>query len=302
MPAEDLSLEAATAERSEIVALVTQHVRLRFTLDAATLAERLLALAGASHRCPEEELLHYVRRLSLDDLYLATSCVRGEEGAWEELVSCHRAFLRDFARRFLGEPEATDLADQVLADLWRRRRIARYEGRSTLRTWLAAVVANAALNAAKAGRRSSSLDGEERLAGPCERQAAGEPATNEARSLLARLIDQAIDNLAADEKLLLYLYYEQGLTLDQMTVVLGGSKAGLSRRLARVRSGLRAAIDELCRRSVGASAETLRAGLDLGHLELDFSNLLTRGRKPIELVRSEFAELTPLAPQEPQAC
>jgi hypothetical protein len=40
----------------------------------------------------------------------------------------------------------------VIADLWQRGKIARYEGRSTLRTWLGTVVANAAVNASRSRR------------------------------------------------------------------------------------------------------------------------------------------------------
>src|SRR5207244_7955291 len=43
-------------------------------------------------------------------------------------------------------------AAELIADLWQHRKIERYEGRSSLRTWLATVVAHAAVNAGKAAR------------------------------------------------------------------------------------------------------------------------------------------------------
>ena len=57
--------------------------------------------------------------------------------------------------------------------------------------------------------------------------------------------------LPAEDKLLLLLYYEQGLTLDEMAGVVGGSKAALSRKLQRTRDELRASIDSLSRRRAG---------------------------------------------------
>jgi hypothetical protein len=59
-----------------------------------------------------------------------------------------------------------------------------------------------------------------------------------------------------------------------MAAVVGGSKAALSRKLQRTRDELRASIDSLSRRRAGASAEWLRAGIDLGRLELDLGRLL----------------------------
>lgn len=274
--------------------LVAEQVRVRFALEAASFADRLLNMARATGTGPDRPLREYVRRLSLDDLYLATACSLGDEKAWEELTRRHLGFIRDFARRFLGEPGATDVADQVVADLWQRSKIGRYEGRSTLRTWLGAVVAHAALNAGKASRRTTSLDDDERLGERATEPLSAEPGANEARSLLARLVAEAIDGLPESEKLLLRLYYEQELTLDQMAVALRASKAALSRRLARTRSGLRAAIELLARREAGASADALRAGIDLGRLELDLSALVGRGWTEGEGVLSKSQEGTRL--------
>lgn len=85
-------------------------------------------------------------RLSLDDLYLATACARGDDKAWKECAERYFGFIRDFARRYLPKVEAAELADQVIVDLWERGKMGRYEGRSSLKTWLGAVVAHAALN------------------------------------------------------------------------------------------------------------------------------------------------------------
>ena len=123
-------MSLATSGRAGILSLVARHVRVRFSLDAEAFADHLAAFAGsAAPGTPPED---HVRRLSLDDLYLAAACARGEDAAWEECIARHGAFIRDFARRFLREPAASDVADQVVADLWQRGKMARYQGRSTL--------------------------------------------------------------------------------------------------------------------------------------------------------------------------
>jgi RNA polymerase sigma-70 factor, ECF subfamily len=266
----------AASGRAAILALVDGAVRFRFALGREAFVDQLVPAAGA--QAPDAAEAH-VRRLSLDDLYLAAACAKGEDAAWEEVIRRHGAFIRDFARRFLREPAAGDVADQVVADLWQRGKMARYQGRSTLRTWLGSIVAHAALNAMKAGRRTVPLDaGEdgERRAAPVVVDGVLGPE----RLLLQDLVKEAMAGLAPEAKLLLLLHYEQGLTLDEIAGVHGGSKAALSRKLQRTREDLRAAIDSLSRRSGGSSADSLRAGLDLGRLELDLGQLL--GARPAE--------------------
>jgi RNA polymerase sigma-70 factor (ECF subfamily) len=266
-------MQVRPGQRDRVLALVASKVRVRFALDASAFTERLieLALAASSDRTPEE----HAQRLSLDDLYLATACVRGEERAWEECLARHGGFVRGFARRFLREPAASDVADQVIADLWQRKKMARYEGRSALRTWLGAIVAHASINAAKADRRWLPLEDD----GPGLRrqESPGTPpdgTTTEDRSLFEGLVREAIEGLPAEDKLLILLHYEQTLTLDEMVLAVGGSKAGLSRRLKRAREQLHASLDSLAHRRAGLSAETLRSGIDLSRLQLDLGTIL----------------------------
>jgi len=299
---ETKSSPARMTGESEFIALIAAKVRLRFALDATRFAHRLSEVAERAFSRPGKGIADQIRGLSLDDLYLATACSHGDERAWAELVGRYLGFMRAFARRFHPEPEATDLADHVVANLWQRNKIACYEGRSTLQTWLGAVVAHAALNAARARRPRAPLDRAERL-GARPAPSAAEPATQEARSLLARLVAQAMGSLPPADRLLLYLYYEQDLTLNQMAVALHASKATLSRRLGHVRDLLRAAIESLARRSAGASADDLRAGIDLGCLELDLTNLLGEtARNETDPVLSKNGECVQPANEEPSPC
>lgn len=262
-------------ERDRVLAVIAAQVRLRFGVTADQLADRTIALAGAAHRPAEE----FTPRLHLDDLYLATACADGDDRAWAECQRAHFAFIRDFARRFLPDAAARDLADQVIADLWQRRKIGRYEGRSTLRTWLGTVVANAAINAGRSLRTFVPIDADadDSRASTSRGTVAPDPARLESARALASIVAEAVAALPAEEKLLVQLYYEQGLTLDAMEVALRTSKATLSRRLTAIRVRLRAAVDERARRIVGSSAAALREGVSLEHLELDLSELFRAG-------------------------
>jgi RNA polymerase sigma-70 factor (ECF subfamily) len=259
----------------ELIAVVQARVSVRFAVDVRSFCERVVQLARRSAANPAD----HATRLSLDDLYLATACAEGDEAAWAECAKTHFSFIRDFARKFLADAAARDLADQVIADLWQRHKIGRYEGRSTLRTWIGTVVANAAVNASRSprtvGLRSNPLPDASTVRQPSTPVRLEDAA---AERDLAALVAQAVGELAPEDKVLLQLYYEQGLTLDEMEGPLRMSKATLSRRLKRVREQLRESIDRLARGSFGVSADALRDRLELDRLELDLAALLGSDR------------------------
>jgi RNA polymerase sigma-70 factor, ECF subfamily len=263
---------SAGDERRKAVLILARHVRVRFALDLEALADRALEIGRAAF--PDGPWPDCLQRLSLDDLYLATACARGEDRAWEECAERFFGFIRDFAGRRLRGPEAGEVADRVMADLWQRGTIARFEGRSRLRTWLGAVVAHAAVNAAKAARPTVSWEGQAPGSRP-EPATPGESGEVERQSAaaLARFLEQALLEASDDDRLLLLLYYEQGLTLDEISAVQSGSKSSLSRRLTRLRTILRSRVEALAREQ-GASLADLRAGTDLSRIDFDLARLL----------------------------
>jgi len=260
----------------EVLDLIHRGVRLRFELDSEGFADRLLELARAA--CPDavRSAQEHIVRLSLDDLYLATACVRGERRAWDELAATHFDFMRTFARRFLPAPASADLADEVIAEVWARDKLRQYEGRSTLRTWLGTVIAHAALNSRKRASRFAQLDADP-LRVAHEMAAVPDGHGHEEgydAALFRELLVAAVKELPPESKLLLQLYYEQGLNLEEIGVTLRVSSAAISRRLKSTREELRAALEMRSRRRAGSSAQELRAGLDLARIDFDLSALL----------------------------
>src|SRR5215510_15611907 len=115
----------------------------------------------------EKAAIEFVKNLHGGDLYLATACAQHSPGmmngdstpseqasmAWRTLEKTYKGFICDLVRFFYSTSfAAQDLADSVLADLFLpdrfgRSRIASYDGRSSLATWLRVVVCNRAINA-----------------------------------------------------------------------------------------------------------------------------------------------------------
>lgn len=266
--------DSATAE---ILGLIRTRVRLRFALTAEQFAQILIVRAREA-ACAADPT-PWLRLLSLDDLYLAQACARHDERAWAECASLHFAFMREFAGRFLRSDDAGEVTDRVIAELWEKRKLAGYAGRSSLRTWLGSVVTNAAIQAGKTiKRREAAVESESAIV---ERLPVVSPEDREAARLLADVTVEAIEALPPDEKLLLLLHYEQGLSLDLMAPLLATSKATLSRRLKRLRDDMRASIERVARQKYGATATEVWGRVDLSRIDLDLSALL-QGKRDVK--------------------
>jgi RNA polymerase sigma-70 factor (ECF subfamily) len=209
----------------------------------------------------------------MEDLDLARACATGDEAGWREMERRHFPFIRAFTRRFgLPDHVAEEVALQVIGDLWRRETIARFEGRSALRTWLGALVTNAALTART---RMRAREERERGASPSMAVEAGTPETAELEAALGEATTAALRALDPHPRLLVLLHYEQELTLEEIGRMEGVSKATMSRRLETIRTGLRAEIDRrLAAR--GVTWRELRPEVDLARLDLGLGALLAR--------------------------
>src|SRR5258706_3450995 len=104
-----------------------------------------------------------------DDLALAAACAAGEEAAWERFVLEYRPILYRAADALDRTGRARELADAIYADLYglterdgeRRSRYRYYEGRSSLATWLRAVLAQRYVDLLRAARRLDPLPEDE---------------------------------------------------------------------------------------------------------------------------------------------
>ena len=234
------------------------------------------------------------------DLDLARACAAGDEAAWERFIREYRPVLRRAADAMAPGGAALDLADELFAELYglreregERQSLFRYfQGRSSLATWLRAVLAQRYVDRIRASRRTEPLPDDESLAAGPMRVAPALGGTNpeepRCRAAVREALESAIAALEPRDRLRLRCYYTQELTLAAIGKLFGEHEATASRQLARVRKDLRQAVEGRMRETHGYAdvplAECLRLVMnDAG--DLDLGTLLAR--TPGKIVQNE---------------
>jgi RNA polymerase sigma-70 factor (ECF subfamily) len=217
------------------------------------------------------EQLNIDKPAYLTDLSLASACAEGNESAWEEFKNKYFSFIYDFARYSMrSETEGDDVATAVISDLWQRKKIGMYQGLSSLRTWLGAVISNAAINELKKTKRVVSTNDAEFRSWEKENVVLPDESTS-GKIKASEIIKQCLIEQPAEDKLLLLLYYQQGLTLREITALFSLTEASLSRRLNKIRERLRKEI----KRKLGKDYDTVSELFeDPSRFELDLQSTL----------------------------
>ncbi len=226
--------------------------------DFAVVLERSAAKIGTD----EADLDRALSALHLDDLALACACERGHEGAWEHFVRDFRPTLYRAATAMAGE-HGRELADSLYADLFglkerdgARQSLFRYfHGRSSLGTWLRAVLAQRHVDGLRSERRFDPLpDDDDEPVGRVAAAPGDETAAQAAR--VREVLSGAIARLSPKDRLRLGWYYAQDMTLAQIGRLSGEHEATVSRHLSRTRRTLRSDV-EAALRAAGCGPEEI---------------------------------------------
>jgi len=251
-------------------------------------------------------LAEYCSGLHLADLALACALRHGRDPAWEEFLAGYRPILYAAARAIVGsagEARARELADSLYAELYglnrvdspgkglrgagRRPLLDYFHGRSKLSTWLRAVLAQRHVDALRATQRIDSLDvpgkgtrnndgapepGPRRGAPP--RTALPSPDPDRARLLprLRQAVAAALASASSADRLLLSLYYVQGMKLARVARLQGVHEATISRSLDRIREDLRGSVEHsLIAGRAAENGDAAQPALSPAEVELCFS-------------------------------
>jgi RNA polymerase sigma-70 factor, ECF subfamily len=278
------------------------------SLDEASLLPRIKAtvdkyLLRGNENASDKMIADFIDGLQADDLCLIVACERGEQRAWSDLVERFTATVRSAARSASSNEEsAEDLAQSIWAELYGLRvgsdgrpatKLAYYSGRGSLAGWLRAVVAQLAIDQHRKQSRTIQTDDDadfDRLAqdggdGKERFLAAGSVNPEHAVSdklagvEMQKALERSIRELPDEDRLLVKLYYFDGLRLREAGAVLGVHEATASRRLSRIHNQLRQHVETILIEDKGwTKAETERSFSEVAlHLESDFESLLATG-------------------------
>lgn len=213
--------------------------------------------AFSSSEPTSRELHRYLSSLRLEDLALACACAHGDEAAWEHFVLEQRPLLYRAADAIDPGGGARDLADSLYADLYglsdrsgKRQSLFRYfHGRSSLATWLRAVLTQRHVDRLRAERRIDPLP--EELPVPVTSSEPPDPDCARFVTLARSALEDALARLDARDRLRLAFYYAQELTLAQTGRMLHEHEATVSRNIARARRAIRNDVERQLRDEAG---------------------------------------------------
>ena len=214
------------------------------------------ALQASADRAATADVGAYLKGLHLEDLALACACVVGDERAWEHFVRELRPVLYRAADALRPGGGARDLADSMYADLYglqerdgERQSLFRYfHGRSSLATWLRAVLAQRVVDAVRVERRLDPLHEEDgQVTAVSSAAPAPDPDRERYVAWIQRALKAAVSMLGAKDRLRLACYYSQELTLAETGRVLKEHEATVSRHLAKTRRTIRAEVERYLR-------------------------------------------------------
>jgi RNA polymerase sigma factor (sigma-70 family) len=219
------------------------------------------------------DLEDYLAALHLQDLALACACTEDRSEAWDHLVHHYRPYLRSAAAAILrcssASPAARDLADSLFADLYgltagknsgtdgtssgksSTRSLLRYfHGRSSLKTWLRAVLAQRHIDSIRFSRRFAELEDDNTHAAviPID-QSPPDPHRGRYLTLLSAAFESALASLDPRDRDRLRLYYSEQQTLAEIGRALGEHESSVSRNLERIRCDLRHDVEAALRKA-----------------------------------------------------
>jgi RNA polymerase sigma-70 factor len=247
-------------------------------------AYRAARASGAIERAGVDSFLD---ALHAEDLCLALACQAGNAVAWEHFITSCRPVLYAAARAIAGdEARGRELADSIWAEMYglevrdgRRRSILSYfHGRSSILTWMRAVLAQRHVDYVRSQARIQPLDDhlDQTPAPDCDHADTTDPDRARYVAMLGRALEAALKSLEPRDRMRMAYYYRHDLSLKEIGRIMDEHESTVSRQLARTRDYLKREIERALRDGDKLSHEQIRLCYDFaaGDLQIDLSRAL----------------------------
>jgi len=189
-----------------------------------------------------------------DEQVLIKKLIEGDQLAFEYIVSEYHNLMLSIARAIVGEA----FADEVVQEAWISaiKALAKFEGRSKLKTWLLHIVSNGAKSRVRRENRMVSLDeGWESVPSDkfdhtghrLDNVYPWEEATPEAlvaNEQLQSIIEETFQQLPALQRAALTMYDMEGIKMEEICNILDVSASNVRVLLHRARTTLHHSIEK----------------------------------------------------------
>ena len=174
---------------------------------------------------------------------------RGEESAFEALVTENDKRIYNLCLRLVGNPEdAAELTQEAFLNAWRG--LGRFQGESSFSTWLYRLASNVCIDFLRKEKRRQSLsmtvsldgeEGERQAELPDERHA---PERELERAEVRRAVAEGLERLSPEHRQVLVMRERSGLSYAEIGAVLGLEEGTVKSRISRARGALRKVLTE----------------------------------------------------------
>ena len=168
---------------------------------------------------------------------------KGDESAFEVLVTDNEKRIYNLCRRLTGNPEdAAELTQEAFLNAWRG--LSRFQGESSFSTWLYRLASNACIDFLRNLSMTVSLDDEEearQVELPDERYT---PERELERTEVRQAVAAGLERLTPEHRQVLVMREINGLSYAEIGGVLGLEEGTVKSRIARARNALRKVLTE----------------------------------------------------------
>jgi RNA polymerase sigma-70 factor (ECF subfamily) len=189
------------------------------------------------------------------DQQLVADARQGDEGAFEEIVRRYSPRVFQVASKFFRQRnQVEDIAQEVFLKAYRQ--LANFEARGSFEGWLTRITTNTCLNELRSGKRhpaTTLADVTEDEAAWLDRHAAAPlgPAGQsiEDRVVASDLAEKLLDQMPAEDRLVLTLVDGEELSIKDVAKATGWSESKIKVKAFRARKKMRTALEHLMKRS-----------------------------------------------------
>jgi len=263
----------------------------QFAEKVVRVAEKHVSSLATADVSQEQTVLQLLDNLKWSDLFLTTACAAGDSAAWEVFGRQYRSVIHSAAlKTSTSASEAAELSDTLLTDLFLphesgrgESKIAQYHGLGSLEGWIKVVVHRMAIDQIRLHRRDvpiEDLEGElpSNSAHGRTDESIKERDTHRARDMVSQCLTTALEQLDAQERLVLNLYFLNGVNLKGIGQFLKAHESTASRLIERLKTRLHKSVNKQLQQKFKVRRTEVPHLIELaqGHLEIDLKKILSR--------------------------